>query len=120
MWKIFWPLFDEKCARKFVILDCWLLLLSIATAAYSAEPPSPLGAVTVNDFLAACRFDASSCSDRIGGALLNKFAVDTGEVCLLSADYAKAVPIWLSAHPETFGMATNDGIYGALKALYPC
>jgi hypothetical protein len=110
----------KKIVRGTLILGCSPLLWVLPAPACFAAPTSPLGTKTVSEFLIACRSNAGSCSDAVGGALLSKFSVDTGEVCLLSPNYAAAVPIWLGSHPETFPMATNDGIYMALKALYPC
>jgi hypothetical protein len=83
--------------------------------------PDAFSAVTVNDYLAACRTNQNNCLDAVGTALLQKAILNgaTG-LCLPPADYAKAVPGWLEAHAETHTMKTADGIYLALQKLYPC
>ena len=50
---------------------------------------------------------------------MNKFEFG-GIICLPSLDYGKPVPAWLTSHAETHAMPTEDGIYLALKSLYPC
>ena len=83
--------------------------------------PTVFSASTVRDFLAACRADQSGCKDAVGGALMDKMTFDgRADICLQSVDYGAAVPQWLSAHPQMATMAAEDGIYAALKALYPC
>jgi hypothetical protein len=118
--------------RKLVILACGTLLLPVVNRACSASPqfPAPLpvhsalstySAPDVNDFLIACRSDPSGCADEVGAALMDKMTFDgTANICLPSTDYAVAVPAWLSSHPETHNMPTEDGIYLTLKKLYPC
>jgi len=85
----------------------------------SAPPLSPYSAPTVNEFLTACRTDPADCVNEVGSAEMAKFQFD-GSLCLPSVDYAKPVPDWLQAHAETHAMPTEDGIYLALKSLYPC
>jgi hypothetical protein len=82
-------------------------------------PLSPYSAATVNDFLVACRADPADCTNEVGSAEMDKFQFD-GSLCLPSIDYAKPVPGWLETHTETHAMRTEDGIYLALKTLYPC
>lgn len=73
----------------------------------------------MNDFLVACRADQSACIDEVGSAVMNKFEYG-GIICLPSEDYGKPVPAWLAAHAETHAMPADDGIYLAVKSLYPC
>ena len=110
----------DKRARKFLPLGGMLLLLSPMAVAHAADPPSPFGAATVDDFLVACRINQGSCSAAVGTALLSNMGTSPGAICLQSPDYAQRIPVWLAAHPETFQMTAGDGIYVALKALYPC
>ena len=108
--------------RKFMKFGCSLILLLVTQSAYTA-PFSfrPFSAVTVNDYLAACTIHQNTCISEVGTALLDKIHYEAApEICLSSVDYAAAVPKWLGDHPETFKMPTEDGIYLALKTLYPC
>ncbi len=106
-----------------MLLTC-AILLSAVSPCWSQSSPSPLpysafSAPTVNDFLVACRTDQSACINEVGSAIMNKFEFG-GVICLPSEDYGKPVPAWLTAHAETHGMPTEDGIYLAVKSLYPC
>ena len=118
--------------HKLKVLACAALLLLVVNRAYSApnefparlpvySGPSTYSAPTVNDFLIACRSDQSGCADEVGSALMDKMISDgTANICLSSTDYAAAVPEWLSSHPETHNLPTEDGIYLSLRKLYPC
>ena len=95
-----------------------------------ADTPAPLpgiettsvySAPTVKDFIAACKIDQDGCVDEVGDALLDKMHFDgTANICVDQVGYGHAVANWLGSHPDTAGMNTEDGIYTALKALYPC
>lgn len=37
-----------------------------------------------------------------------------------SAAMAKAIYYWLAAHPETYELSTDDGVWTAIDALWPC
>jgi hypothetical protein len=97
------------------------------TASFAARPApladeapvSVFSAPTVSGFLAACKADQGGCIDEVGSALMDKFQF-RGDICLPSINYADAVPGWLDSHNQTHAMATEDGIYLALKSLYPC
>jgi hypothetical protein len=114
------------------MIVCGLLFLSVVNRAYSAPAeiplssaihpaPSTFSAPTVGDFLNACSSDQGGCADEVGAALMDKMTLDgTADICLPSTDYAVAVPEWLSSHPETHNMPTEDGIYLTVKTLYPC
>ena len=119
--------------RRISITAC-LLLLASAVPGWSqaditqsqitplrdvAPSVSVFSAPTVNDFLIACRTDQGGCVDEVGSALMDKFQYQ-GDICLPGVDYASAVPGWLSSHDQTHAMRTEDGIYLALKSLYPC
>jgi hypothetical protein len=117
--------------RKSLLLSPIFLWLT-ATSLFAASPPAkePLPSVgepsvyaasTVRQFLTACTIDQGACVDEVGTALMDKMDyTGTSNVCIQSPDYGGAVPKWLSAHPETSNMATEDGIYLAIKTLYPC
>jgi hypothetical protein len=108
--------------RKVLVFGFSSILLLTIQSAYTA-PTSfrPFSAVTVSDYLAACTIHQNTCISEVGTALLNKIEFDApSQICLPSVDYAAAVPKWLSNHPETSEMPTEDGIYLALKTLYPC
>jgi hypothetical protein len=118
--------------QKLAVLFCGALLLSVASRAYAAPPelpisasvysaPSIYSALTIDDFLIACRGDQIGCADKVGTALMDKMTFDgTANICLPSTDYAEAVPEWLNSHPETHKMPTEDGIFLSLKNLYYC
>src|SRR5271156_897266 len=80
-------------------------------------PVSVFSAPTVGDFLTACKADQGGCIDEVGSALMDKFQYQ-GDICLPSVNYADAVPGWLDSHAQTYALATEDGIYLALKSLY--
>ena len=108
--------------QKFAMLSSIVLLLTTNAYCQPATPASavsPFAAPTVDDYLMACRSDQGGCIDQVGSAMMEKFDY-SGDICLPSIDYAKAVPGWLTAHPETHAMPTNDGIYLAVKSLYKC
>jgi hypothetical protein len=113
--------------RNLFLIAFSSFLAVITTGAGAAPAPSaPLansvyGAPTVGDFLIACRMDQGGCVDEVGTALMNKMDYSgVSKVCIASPNYGNAVPGWLSAHPATSNMATEDGIYLAIKTLYPC
>ena len=94
-----------------------------ALAADPLTPPSllPYAARTAGEFAQLCSRGEASCADVIGETLMDKISFSpTSGLCLPSVDYTQNVAAWLRAHPETAKMATEDGIYLALKALYPC
>jgi hypothetical protein len=98
-----------------------LSLFLLAVAAQAQPQDAPFEAATVNQFLASCGRDMSQCDFKIRLALLDKLpAPDGTSVCLKGAHYQEPVLAWLTAHPETGSMATEDGIYAAFKGLYPC
>lgn len=102
----------------FLISACGAAAAQTAPAADQA-PVSVFSAPTVGEFLVACKADQGGCIDEVGSALMDKFQFQ-GDICLPSVDYANAVPVWLGSHDQTHSMATEDGIYLALKTLYPC
>jgi hypothetical protein len=76
---------------------------------------------TVNEFLTDCRTDQSGCMAEIGNALLkNMNQQDVFTICLNDVNYGAPVPNWLTRHPETHMMPTENGIFLALQKLYPC
>jgi hypothetical protein len=102
----------------------FVFLLTLTTpSAYSETPTSlePYSAVTVKEYLATCKIHIDSCSLEVGNALMNKIDFrDTAQVCLNSGYDAHAILDWLVSHPETHQMPTEDGIYLAMRSLYPC
>jgi hypothetical protein len=98
-----------------------LLLLAGAASAQTPQQSAPFEAATVNQFLASCGRDVSQCDFKVRMALLDKLhAPGATSVCLKGAHYQEPVIAWLKDHPETSAMETEDGIYTAFKALYPC
>jgi hypothetical protein len=99
-------------------------LMVLASRGANAQPLSlvtPFTAATVKDYVAICKTDSDLCSLEVAIAVTNK--VDLGmssEICAKSKNDDGAVLNWLIAHPETFQMKREDGIYLALKSIYPC
>jgi hypothetical protein len=86
-------------------------------------PVTPIGAATVAVFLNGCTRDANGCQLAVGSALLDKIDVVNGpaQICTpTGSDIGQPVANWLRQHPETHSLATEDAIFAALKALYPC
>jgi hypothetical protein len=118
--------------RKLIAFAISSFLTSATTIAYSAPttptiapaaapPTSTYGAPTINDFLIACKSDHGACVDEIGNAVMGKMTFDgSSNVCFTSPSYGEPVIGWLNSHPETSKMATEDGIFKALQAIYPC
>ena len=106
------------------LIACFLICVCGPAAAQPArsanqEPLSVFSAPTVNEFLVACKADQGGCVDEVGIALMDKFQFQ-GDICLPSVKYGDAVPGWLNSHAQTHAMPTEDGIYLAVKSLYPC
>jgi len=102
----------------FFISACGVAAAQPASSTDQA-PVSVFSAPTVGEFLGACKADQGGCIDEVGSALMDKFQF-RGDICLPSVSYAAAVPGWLDSHAQTRTLATEDGIYLALKSLYPC
>ena len=97
------------------------LFLLAGVAAQAQQQDAPFEAGNVDQFLKSCGRDMSQCDSKIRLALLDKLlAPDATSVCLKGAHYQQPVIAWLRAHPETSNLETEDGIYTAFKALYPC
>ena len=100
-----------------------LLLTLETTSAGSASPSSlrPYSAAVVEDYIAACKFHPDGCAFEIGEALMNKIELrGPAKVCLVSGYEEHVILDWLVSHPDTHQMPTQDGIYLAMKSIYPC
>lgn len=99
-----------------------LVILSGPAVAQSvSEQGAPFEAPSVREFLAACGHDMSQCDFEIRTALLDKLHEPGAiSICLKGAHYQAPVIAWLEDHSESWSMATEDGIYAAVKNLYPC
>ena len=98
-----------------------LFLLAGAAGAQTPLQNAPFEAVTVDQFLVSCGRDLSQCDFKIRMALLDKLhAPGATSICLKGAHYHQPVLDWLKVHPETSTLETEEGIYRAFKALYPC
>ena len=81
----------------------------------------PYAVQTAGEFARECAAEQAGCADIIGKSLMDKINfAPTSNLCLPGPDYAHGVAAWLNAHPKTAGMEKEDGIYLALKSLYPC
>ena len=98
-------------------------IMLVAPSAYAATPVAlqPLSATTVSDYLGACEIHRDTCSLKVGNALMDKIDLHgTAQLCLDSGYDVSAILKWLSSHPDTHQLPTEDGIYVAMKSLYPC
>ncbi|MDB5740053.1 MAG: hypothetical protein JWP16_1093 [Alphaproteobacteria bacterium] len=104
------------------VLGSGLLLLSGFMAdATALEPASPVGAATVKVFLAGCRRDQGGCALAIGSVLLDRTNfTGPSAFCLRTTDYVGPLTRWLTDNPATAQMSPNEGIFLALKTVYPC
>jgi len=105
----------------------FLLGVCLLSVGASAAPKSaayqilPSEAVTVRDFIDSCDRNVSLCEYKMRMAALNNINTrDAVPVCLKNSEPRNEVMNWLKAHPETHGMATEDGLYKAYMTLYPC
>jgi len=110
-----------------MLLSCLILAafgcpaIAATTPSPAATPASPFASANVGDFLATCKANEGGCIDEVGTALMDKYDYSgNNSLCLTSVDYAEPVIIWLTQHSETRGMATEDGIFLALKTIYRC
>ena len=109
--------------RRFTNTYFVFLLTLVAPSAYSETltSPEPFSAVTVKDYLATCIIHNDTCALEVGNALIDKIDLrGASQVCLNSGYDAHEILDWLISHPETHGMPTEDGIYLAMRSLYPC
>jgi hypothetical protein len=105
----------------YILGTCCVLAAGPAAAQYAAGQDGPLAAATVSEFIATCDRNISQCESKMRIALLDKLITkDAVSVCMTDVHPQKAVLAWLSAHPETHAMPTEDGLYEAYKSLYPC
>jgi hypothetical protein len=115
------------CGRLLISLafyllgTCCVLAAEYAAVQDTARQGGPLAAATVSEFIATCDSNISQCESKMRIALLDKLITkDAVSVCMTDVHPQKMVLAWLSAHPETHAMATEDGLYEAYKSLYPC
>ena len=103
-----------------------IIVLAIPTAALASEVPD-----TTSEFVSFCGQHRKDCYNRllkvdIGESLRILFATPTPppRYCIpkekWTEDYLSDVLTWLSAHPETANLATDDAIVEALSAVFPC
>jgi hypothetical protein len=99
------------------------LLILVTTSAYSAPQysPRPFSTTVVKDYIASCKIHPVGCSLEMGNALINKIELHgPAQVCLVSGYDEHVIFDWLVSHPDAQQMPTQDGIYLAMKSLYPC
>jgi len=103
------------------LVGCLLALSALPARAADEAPPQ------IGTFLSYCKSDSKGCADKISGisfAMLVTSPIDHKWCPTKEADdvdvLAPKVVQWLTAHPETNDMKTNDGIQLALSQLYPC
>jgi hypothetical protein len=92
-----------------------------AVAQDAGQQMSAAKAATVSEFVSSCDRDASQCAFRMRQAVLDKLLTkDATSICFPDVDPPKLVIAWLRAHPESYNMATEDGLYAAYTNLYRC
>jgi hypothetical protein len=92
-----------------------------AAAQHAAQQTSPSEAATVSEFVTSCDRNISQCAFTMREAVLDKLLTrDATSICFTNVNPQEPVIAWLRAHPETYNMATEDGLYVAYKSLYPC
>jgi cell division protein FtsN len=98
---------------------------SIAGAINDKEKPKK-PKQQVSAFLARCRADLESCTNKISDISLEMVSnvADPSWCPTAETDDPKAVTPktvdWLSAHPKLATKPTDEGIKTALRGLYPC
>lgn len=98
-------------------------LAVLPAQAQQIGPVTPVGARTVQAFLAGCAADRYACQLVVGTALLNKLSIGEGpaQLCHLNGeDLGAAVTGWLRDHPQTRSLPVDEAIFAALESLYPC
>lgn len=92
-----------------------------AADAFAAHQKSPSEAATVGEFVEACGRDAFHCEYKMRNAAINKINTQGAtSICIRDKHPRQPVLAWLKAHPETYQMPTEDGLYQAYVSLYPC
>jgi len=98
-------------------------LAAIPARAQMVGPVTPIGATNVADFLKGCSVDRNGCQLAVSSALIDKIDVGAGpaQICApTGADLGTPVAAWLRQHPEAQTLPTEDAIFQAMAALYPC
>lgn len=109
-------MFEEVAKRSLVCV--WVLAGSAQAASVAT---APWQATTVDQFLRVCSMNLKLCDGEVREALLNKIDVNKApEVCLRSGHFQTPVIVWLMAHPETYKMPTEEGLYLSFKRVFPC
>lgn len=116
-----------KCAASISFVLAMGVYLGAAQAASMPHeiptpvPVRPLAARTAGEFAKDCVDYNAGCADVVGMSLMDKIDfARTSRICLPGTDYAHGVVQWLTAHPETASMSTEDGIFLALQTIYAC
>jgi len=104
-----------------IVFTAFMMLVAPIANAATPVALQPLSALTVSDYLVACEVHQDTCSLKVGNALIDKIDMrGTAQLCLDSGYDVSTILKWLSSHPDTHQLPTEDGIYVALKSLYPC
>lgn len=117
MWRV------RTClSLAFCILGAFPVLAAAPTAFQDfPQRKAPSDAATVSEFIATCDGDLWGCEYKMRMAVLNNVNTrDATPICLTDAHPRTRVMAWLKAHPETYNMATEDGLYTSYKSLYRC
>jgi hypothetical protein len=107
---------------KSMLIGCTMLLSLLAGRAYSANL---VPATTVGDFIKYCASNKDECDNEITSVSVNDVANGPPfYICYPSTtkneDINPTVLKWLSDHQGSLKMETDNGIYLALRTLYPC
>jgi hypothetical protein len=122
-----WLAAEKRCRgnalprlRIFCLCTPLMLMAQGANAQFS-PPATPLSAVTVRDYVTACKAQTNLCVLEVAITVVTKVdATAPPQFCMQSKYDDDAVLNWLNSHPETFQLPREDGILLALKSIFPC
>jgi hypothetical protein len=107
--------------RKSIVFCCLvILLLAMSVRADAANPGE---ASSVGEFLADCQQDRTECDNFEAAIAVTMGSEEPAPFCLPAPtpdSVWKSIFDWLVAHSETHSMSWADGVYLAMKTLYPC
>ena len=107
--------------RQLCVLALYTVALPMVAFAAPVEKNTP---AQTGAFLAFCKSNDDGCISEVSDASFAMIVQDRSWCPTSETDDVKIltpkVVQWLSAHPETNDMPTDDGITAALKQLYPC
>lgn len=114
-------------ARAILLIVVFVLAqASLAFAINEKDKDKPKPKPKVSTFLARCKTDLESCTQKVSDISLEMVNNVTDQTWCPTAetdDVRVTTPKtvdWLTAHPELAGKPIDEGIKTALRQLYPC